>query len=377
MRLYSTEFAADPHGAYQALRREHGPLVPVGYREALRILNDPAHFPSDPVALSPDLSPRTVYSHATPSAVSRHTDPTRYRRAYIASLDKVDLYALRERAERTAIPLAGTVCQDGTAELVGQYALPFTVDVMCQMLGLPRERGAAVFSALSELHTAPDREIAEQASRMLAAEIREVVSAKRTAPTADVISWLVHDPAGLDDEELVALTTMLCEAGMEPTCNLITNTLLSLMTDDQFGSGILGGTLTTQDAIDAVLFADPPLANSCVRYPTQPQIIGETWLPANQPVIVSLAACNSDALPQGRDAGRNRSHLAWGAGPHACAATQIARVMVAEALDQLLDAIPDLRLAVPADQLVWRPGGIHRALAALPVEFTAVPPLNL
>jgi hypothetical protein len=59
--LYSAEFAADPHRAYQEMRSRYGSLVPVdlapgvpatlviGYRTAVRILHDPEHFPADGV----------------------------------------------------------------------------------------------------------------------------------------------------------------------------------------------------------------------------------------------------------------------------------------------------------------------------------------
>ena len=58
--LYTTEFSDDPHRAYREMRSRYGSLAPVelapyvpatlvvGYRTALRILNDPEHFPADP-----------------------------------------------------------------------------------------------------------------------------------------------------------------------------------------------------------------------------------------------------------------------------------------------------------------------------------------
>ena len=45
------------------------------------------------------------------------------------------------------------------------------------------------------------------------------------------------------------------------------------------------------------------------------------------------------------------------------------------AIEQLLDRLPDIELAVPLEELTWRPGPFHRALAALPVRFPPVAPL--
>ena len=46
-----------------------------------------------------------------------------------------------------------------------------------------------------------------------------------------------------------------------------------------------------------------------------------------------------------------------------------------DVIDQLLDALPELELAIPAEELVWRPGPFHRALAGLPVVFPSTAPL--
>jgi cytochrome P450 len=94
--------------------------------------------------------------------------------------------------------------------------------------------------------------------------------------------------------------------------------------------------------------------------------------------VVSMAACNNDpAISAGHDRRGNRAHLAWGAGPHACPAQPLAYNIAQDAIDQLLDALPDTRLAVPAGELTWRTGPFHRALAALPVAFPVSEPLNV
>ncbi|GGL32789.1 hypothetical protein GCM10011588_54530 [Nocardia jinanensis] len=115
------------------------------------------------------------------------------------------------------------------------------------------------------------------------------------------------------------------------------------------------------------------MANFCTTYPRTPVLIGDTWLPAHQPVLISLAAANTDPGTVGGDATGNRSHLAWSAGRHACPARTIAYLIVQDAIDQLLDALPDMRLAVASTDLMWRPGPFHRALFSLPVTFPLSP----
>ncbi len=63
--------------------------------------------------------------------------------------------------------------------------------------------------------------------------------------------------------------------------------------------------------------------------------------------------------------------------PHACPAQSLAYLVAQYAIDQLLDALPEMRPAIPAGAPTWRPGPFHRALAALPVTFPPSAPLHL
>ncbi len=60
-------------------------------------------------------------------------------------------------------------------------------------------------------------------------------------------------------------------------------------------------------------------------------------------------------------------HLAFGHGIHHCLGVPRARLEGQVALGSLLSRFPQLQLAVPATQLVWRPGVLLHGLTALPV----------
>jgi cytochrome P450 len=196
---------------------------------------------------------------------------------------------------------------------------------------------------------------------------------KRAEPGDDVTTRMLQHPAGLSDTEMVHQLGTLYGAGIEPQQNLIVNTLLLILTDERFGGSVLGGSLSTRDALDEVLFTDPPMANFCISFPRQPILIDGVWLPAHQPVVISMAACNNDPEISADQYAGNRSHLAWGAGPHVCPASSMAYLIAQDAIDELLDALPEIGLAVSPSELTWRPGPFHRALTALPVVFPAAP----
>ncbi|MEV0295456.1 cytochrome P450 [Nocardia sp. NPDC050710] len=394
--LYTPEFVADPHHAYREMRDRYGSLVPVdlapgvpatlviGYATAVRILNDPEHFSADPRTWQetiPKTCPVRPMMEWYPAA--RYNDGAehaRYRQASVAGIDGIDLHTVHSTVEEIAVPLINTFCEAGSADLVTQYAFPLVLEVLNQMVGCPAEIGERVATGMAMRF---DTVKGAQGMEMLKVALMELIGLKRDQPGDDVTSRLAQHPADLDDVEIFAQLMSFYGAGFEAQRNLITNALLLMITDDRFRFGdVLGRNLSTTDALDEVLFNDPPMANFCTTYPRQPIEIDNVWLPAHQPVVISLAGSNNDPKIHGNNnPGEsrigNRSHLAWSSGPHTCPAKTVAYLTVQNSIDQLLDALPEMQVAVPVDQLPWRPGPFHRAMMALPVVFPKSPPLHL
>lgn len=387
--LYSPEFSSDPHRVYRDMRDRYGSLVPVelapgvpatlviGYYQALRILNDPDRFPADPRIWEKNIPhdcPVLPILQWRPTAVhSAGAEHARFRQANTAALAGVDLYAMRTTVARIAVSLINTFCEAGSADLISQYAFPLTFAVVNEILGCSAQIGQRVTAAMAAIFEGIE---AQQGIQMFTEALSELAALKRAHPGDDATTRLLNHPAELDEMEMVHQLANLYGGGIEPTLNLIINTLLLILTDDRFAGGVIGGSLQTRDALDEVLFTDPPLANHCPSYPRQPTLIDEVWLPAHQPVIISMTGCNNDPGVNIGEYTDNRSHLAWGAGPHACPARDIAYLVAQDAIDQLLDALPDIQLAVPTDRLTWRPGPFHRSLVSLPVTFPKSSPLD-
>lgn len=390
--LHSEQFAADPHRVYREMRHEHGDLAPVelapdvpatlviGYGVALRILHDPQRFPADPRPWQKNLPPQcpiTSNVEWRPNAL-RNTGEvhTRYRGATSAALDAVDLHALHRTVEARAVPLINSFCGTGAADLMSQYVFPLLFDALNAIIGCPDDIGAELAEAFTAMFDGGD---ADSINTQIVQALSRLIEHKRHEPDDDIATRLLTHPAALDDEELINQLVTMYAAGIEPGRNLIGNALRLILTDDRFAGEVLGGSLPVAAALDEVLFNDPPLANYCLSYPRQPVLMDGVWLPANQPVVISMAGCNTDPAIRSTAApsAGNRSHLAFSAGPHTCPAERVATLIARDAVEQVLDALPEMRLACPPDALEWRRGPFHRALAALPVVFDPMPPLIL
>jgi cytochrome P450 len=392
--IHTAEFASDPHGAYREMRDRYGSLVPVeiwpgvpatlviGYHTAVRILNDPEHFSADPrtwqktVPADIPIMPMIEWRPNALRSNGNTFEHTRYRQATNDALAGVNLHALRATVERTAVQTVNTFCEAGSADLLGQYALPLVFSVLNEIIGCPPEIGERVAEASAALFEGVDT---DTVNAMFERALLELTRLKRAEPADDIVTRLVQHPAELTDIEMIHQLLTLYSAGIEVPQNLIANTLLLILTNEErFTGNELGFPPPTSSALDEILAVDPPMANFCITYPRQPILVDNVWLPADQPVITSMTGCNNSPEINTGDYARGGWNLAWGSGPHACPtpARTTAYMIAQDAIDQLLDALPELRLAVPADKLAWRPGPFHRALAALPVVFPPLPPLN-
>ncbi|MFC5753416.1 cytochrome P450 [Actinomadura rugatobispora] len=381
--MYGPEFAEDPRRLYDEMRA-HGSVAPVelapgynaslvlAYDAALEVLRDPGTFPKDPSRWEktvPADCPLLPMMQSRPNALFTDGEAhARLRSAVNDALSRIDLAALRDYVERAADRLLEEFAGAGEADLLGQYARRLPQLVFNETFGCPPEISERLVRGVSGIF---EVEHAEEAYKVLTEAVFELVALKRERPGADVASWMMAHPARLDDEEMAYQLLLLMAAGTEPQQNLIANGLLLLLTDDRFGGDLSGGSLPVEDALDEILWTDPPMANFGVTYPVRDVDFAGTRLPADRPVVISFAAANTD--PSRAVSGRkgNRAHLAWSAGPHTCPAKGHARLIASVAIEKLLDRIPDMEPAVPAEEIQWRPGPFHRAMVALPVRFPA------
>ncbi|WP_308425151.1 cytochrome P450 [Wenjunlia tyrosinilytica] len=386
--LYGPDFAADPASVYQRLRHS-GPMAPIqlapgvdatlvtGYTTALDVLRSPETFSKDPRRwhaladgrVAPDNPVVPMMAYRPNALFSDGEAHRRLRLAITDSLERVDPNALRGYVEHSADTLIDRFGPEGRANLLGDYASVLPLLLFTRLFGCPPAYGDRLVAGMAAIFDGID---AEKANADLTQCLMDLVALKRAQPGPDVTSWLMAHPARLNDEEMIHTLVLLMGAGTEPEQNLIANGLRLLLSDDRFAGSLSGGSMPIEDALDEVLWTDPPMANYGVHFPIRDVELAGVRLREGEPVVISFAAANTDPALATDNRMGNRAHLAWSAGPHACPAQSQARLIAAVAIEKLLDRIPDVELAVPVDRLVWRPGPFHRALTELPVRF---PPL--
>jgi cytochrome P450 len=286
---------------------------------------------------------------------------------------------LLDEAEHDAAE-RGEEAPDRRMDLIEAFAYPFPVTVIGDMLGIPREDRETIRGWTEDLLRVDRGRVDEEVRaglREFIDYLKDLFERKRRAPADDMISRLVHaeeDGDMLDEDEVLATVFLMFLAGHVTTVNLVGNGVVALLThpdqlaklkaDPNLAKGVVEETLRYWGPVD---FIGRRIAREDVE-------VGGTEIPAGEQATVSLASANRDperfADPDVFDITRadaNR-HVAFGKGIHVCLGAPLARVEGQVAFDTLFRRYPDLRLAVPAEEVHWG-GSFLRGFARLPVLF--------
>lgn len=288
---------------------------------------------------------------------------------------------LRPRVQAIADELLDAVQSRGSMDLMADYAFALPTVVISELLGVPsadRERfrdwsNAVISPALTE-------EAQANAARQIESFIgylRDLFAARRATPQNDLITALVQaEEAGdqLSEAELYSTTVLLIVAGHETTVNLIGNALLAMMRHPEAMAHLNAHPQDMEGAIEEFLRFDGPVERVFSRWAARDTSIAGHDIRRGDLVMGIIGAANRDparfADPEQLHLARdNKRHLAFGHGMHYCLGAPLARLEGEIALNSLLRRLPNLRLGVPDDELVWRTVPMFRGLTALPLEW--------
>ncbi|MFF8786979.1 cytochrome P450 [Streptomyces sp. NPDC015125] len=391
VKLYGPDFAADPHRIYAQLR-QFGALAPVeiapevpamlvtDYRAALDLLHDDATWSKDSrewmTTVPPDSPVMPMLMWRPNLFYADGPAHVRYRDVVVDSFKLVEPHELRARVHHAADSLIRRFGAHGEVDLIADYARLIPLLMFNNLFGMPDSYSDRLISAIGGMLDGNSPEEAAAANEAYTSYIMELVGSKKAQRGPDLTSWFMDHPNALNDEELIHNVILTMGAGNEPLANLIGNALSRMLSDDRYYHTLSGGALTAHDAINEVLWNDPPLTNYSAHFPVRDVFFHGTWVRKGQLVMVSYAAANSqfDTTGQTGPGSGGGSHLSWAAGPHACPVKRHALLIATTAIERLTAWLSDIELAVDARELQWRNGAFHRALAALPARFTPITP---
>ncbi|MGN2638552.1 hypothetical protein ACWEKT_20315 [Nocardia takedensis] len=332
--------------------------VVTDYATALALM-DTERFPPTPLNGARPL-------HCPVAGVLRPAGDTIFGQSYREFMANTDSEGIRSRAIESADRLTGRFVERGRADLLTDYAQPLAREVFAGLLGLSESVEPLVVEAATALRAAADLDAA--AHRLLTV-VAEAIATGQASPSTGFARAPHSSP-----EHSARCVAALYAAGLEPTWNLIANTLLRLMIDPDLDPIRHGGGVSVEAAVELTVLRDPPIPYAVVAYPHTPVEFEHGWLSHEVPVIVSILDCHRDLdraeLPGGQDA-----HLGFGARDRQCPAARMARTVAVSAVEMLLDWVPDIAWGSPNPPR-YLPGAARRGLTALPVVFAPTHLMN-
>ncbi|MEU3710763.1 cytochrome P450 [Streptomyces catenulae] len=395
-RLYGPEAEADPMGLYEKLRAEHGQVAPVllqgdlpawlvlGHRENLDVARTPSRFSRDSRRWRDMREGRVGPEHPlTPVAAWQPVcnfvdgaDHERLRAAVTDSINRFDRRGIRRYVTRFANQLIDEFAGAGQADLVSRFAEHLPMLVMTQLLGMPESYGPRLVEAARDMIKGTETAVAS--NEFVMQTLQQLVERKRATPGHDFTTWLLEHRSALTDDEAIQHLRVVLIAAFETTANLIANTVLMVVTDRRFRASLSGGHMTLPDALEQVLWDEPPFTTILGRWATGDTELGGQRIKEGDMLLLGLAAGNVD--PEIRPdltqpVHGNRSHLAFSGGPHECPGQDVGRAIADTGIDTLLARLPDLQLAVAEHDIPYRSSLMSRHMVELPVRFTPKPSL--
>lgn len=291
---------------------------------------------------------------------------------------------LRPNIQQIADNLINQVIDQGTMEMVSDFAFPLPINVISDMLGVPHESWDILRAGSRAIidggaMTQDEHVLANTRHKMKAYNdyIRDLVAEKRRHPANDLISQLVQieeEGDRLGEIELLSMIGLLILAGHETTSNLIGTGMLALFDHPEQMDRLQADLSMVPSAVEELLRFAGPVLVSAPRLATQDLELSGQQISRGDIIMPILTSANRDELhftnADDLDLARKiNRHLAFGYGIHVCLGAPLARLEGDIAFTTLLRRLPNVRLNVPREEIAWRGALNVRGLTSLPIAF--------
>ena len=410
----------DPYPYFDAVRGQcpvrreehHGVVLVTGYDEAVEVLHDTGAFsscisvtgpfPGFPVPLAGDDVTELIERHRDELPFSdqlptldppTHTD----HRALLMRLITPKRLKENEASMWTlADGLLDGFLAPGHGEFIRDFAGPFTLLVIADLLGVPEEDREEFMETLQRrprtgggLGSTGADTMAHSPLEFLYGRFSAYIEDRRREPREDVLTGLATatfpDGSVPAVPDVVRIAANLFSAGQETTVRLLSAAVQVLAERADLQALLRRERDRIPNFIEESLRTESPVKGD-FRLSRVPVTVGGVDLPAGTTVMVVNGAANRDPRrfpdPGTFDVSRGnaRQHIAFGRGVHTCPGAPLARAEARVAIERLLDRTTDIRIAEsqhgPADARRYRylPTYILRGLTHLNLEFTGATP---
>ncbi|CAA0089244.1 Biotin biosynthesis cytochrome P450 [Mycolicibacterium vanbaalenii] len=401
----------DPYPYFDHLRSKcpvtkatpFGVLAVTGYAEALSVYKNPAFSSCVSVAgpfsglpfgpgESDDVT-ELIEQHRDAVPMAEHItsqDPPLHTRTRGLLSRLITPKRLKENEEfmwRLADKQLDTFIDRGRSEFLGDYAKPFSLLVIADLLGVPaedHEEFKAVFAGETVGELGKDAPTSHNPLEWLNDKFHGYIADRRREPREDVLTELAQakheDGSTPDIDDVMNLSTFLFAAGTETTTKLVSSAVRFIAANPGFEVMLREDRSKIPAFLEETLRLESPV-KSHFRMARMSTTIADVDVPAGTTVMLLPGACNRDqrkfADPNEFQADRPnvREQIAFIRGAHSCPGAPLARAEGRISLERILDRMKDITISEehhgpPGDRrFAYEPTFIMRGLSELHITF--------
>jgi cytochrome P450 family 150 subfamily A5 len=418
----SDRFVTDPYSYFDYLRDQspvvrephQGVVMVTGYNEALEIYNDPERFSSVMSTTGPFAGcPIPLEEHRNEDIselIEKFRDQTPFydqlptmdppvhtaHRALLMSL--ITPKRLKENEEfmwKLADSQIDTFLARGECEFMNDFAQPFAVLVVADLLGVPaedriefrkhlirveQESGGAVVGGT-------DGEVTHGPLEWLYDKFSTYIEDRRRNPKEGILTGLANAtfPGGAVPEpiEVARIAANVFAAGQETTVRLLSYAFQIVGDRPDIQKRLREDRSLIPNFVEECLRIEGPIKGD-FRLTKKPTSVGGVDVPAGTFLYIANSAANRDSRKFENpgefqlDRKNARLHVAFGAGRHACPGAPLARAEAVVSLNRMFDRTSDIRVSEkvhgPRDarRYSYLPTFILRGLTHINLEFDPV-----
>jgi cytochrome P450 len=382
---FSASELSDPYPTLERIRAETPVFYAAGLdrwlvtrqEDVLDVIRDAESFSSrvampfpDPPEQVRDRLPtkdgHSVYPSALTLLVLDGSDHQRARKVIQAPFTPRALRSrepmIREIADRLLAEMSGV-----RADLVNDYALPFALEVVSRIVGVPESALPTIRRGIDSMFLLNGLALTDRGKVLTASEdlaeywecLTAVATERIATPVDDFASVIAHtkvDGVKPDLQEVTAHLHSLIGPGFETTAQAITHGLANLLTRrDQWE--LLKSRPDLLESAVMEMLRYRTVAKLIFRQSTRDVTIGGVAVPKGALLALSLASANRDERcyddPNSFDITRNADNLALGRWKHFCVGAPLAKIELRITLEALIERFPEATV-VPCQTLSWR-----------------------
>jgi cytochrome P450 len=338
------------------------------YDQVVEASRNPRVFSSEPTAVSL-VDPPPAVRPLLGSMISLD-DPRHARLRRIVARGFTPRMIQKAEADVAALArgIVDALIDHGPGDFVAEVAMPLPLEIICSMMGVPREVRPDVVAATNTLiqsigdpeYVSPDGKnratVLTECLSYLQGLAAELARERRARPADDVLTALVTadvDGEALSDAEVGKFFVLLVSAGNETTRNALSHALM-LLTEHEDQRDLLLADLDARlaGAVDEVVRYATPVTWMRRTVRNEVDLLGQTYHAGDRVIMYYISANRDESVftePYRFDITRSPNpHVGFGApGPHFCLGAHLARREITVMLRELFTRLPGIHATAP------------------------------